>query len=389
MGILANSVSISQFQLAGDMPEGDIFAWIGECLDKHAFSSSENSADELTVGWVRTDDYQNSDFAAGQPFRRDHYVSFTLRRDQRRIPAPLLKFSQRAAELEFLGANPGFFRVPKQKREDIRDAARLSLLVRALPSPAMYDLVWDTRSGLVTLASISSAIIDLFETEFKKSFPGLRLQMIHPYGRALRIVSPELLPSLEQANLAGSESVLDLIRSNGWIGQDFLLWLLWQTMTGSGEYSTATAGIFGAGEPFTAFMNDRVLLQATGETGIQRVTVAGAQDDFREVLAALRLGKSITEATIHLEKDENAWKLTLKGELFHFASFRSPAVQIEKDSTVDSQAEEEAVFFERMHLLESGQQLFDSLFAAFLHNRLDAGWQITLGGINSWLGEGN
>ena len=134
-------------------------------------------------------------------------------------------------------------------------------------------------------------------------------------------------------------------------------------------------------------MNDRLLLQASGETGIQRVTVAGAQDDFREVLAALRMGKGITEATIHLEKDENAWKLTLKGELFHFGSFKCPSVQIEKDNTVDRVAEEEAVFFERMHLLQSGCQLFDSLFAAFLNNRLGDSWQMTLEGIHCWLGE--
>lgn len=387
MGILANSVSICQFQVVGDMPEGDLFTWIGECLDKYAFSSIESGAEELAVGWVRTDDYQSSDFGAAQPFRRDHYASFTLRRDQRRIPAPLLKFYQQGAEQEFLGANPGFFRVPKQKREDIRDAARLALLMRALPAPSMYDVVWDTRTGLVTLATVSARIVDLFETEFKKSFPGLRLQMIHPFARAKGVVAAELLPALEQANLATTEAVLDLIRANCWIGQDFLLWLLWQTMTGSGEFTVATAGIYAGGEPFTAFMNDRVLLQMRGESGVQKVTVAGAQDDFREVLAALRLGKSITEATIHLEKDENAWKLTLKGELFHFGSFRSPPVQLEKDSTVDRQAEEEAVFYERMHLLEGGLQLFDSLFGKFLHNRLGDGWSRTSDEITSWLEE--
>jgi len=64
MGIFANSVSICQFQVAGDLPEGNIFEWIGECLDKHAFSSIEGSAEELSIGWVRTDDYQNTDFAA-------------------------------------------------------------------------------------------------------------------------------------------------------------------------------------------------------------------------------------------------------------------------------------------------------------------------------------
>jgi hypothetical protein len=389
MGIMANSVSICQFQIAGDLPQGSIFEWIGECLDKFAFSSIENSAEELSIGWVRTDDYQNTDFAGLQQFRRDYFVSFTLRRDQRRIPTPLLKAYQKIAEQDFLNANPGFFRVPKQKKEDIRDAVRLALFARSLPSPSMYDVVWDTRNGLVTLASLSSKVIDLFETEFKKSFPGLRLLMIHPYARATRVTPEPLREELERSNLASTESVLDLIRANSWIGQDFLLWLLHQTLTGSGEYSVSTPGVFGNGEPFTAFMNDRLLLQANSEAGIQRITVAGAQDDFREVLAALRMGKGITEATIHLEKDENAWKLTLKGELFHFGSFKCPSVQIEKDQTVDKFAEEEAVFFERMHLLQCGCQLFDSLFAAFLIERLSGQWATKLSEIKIWIGTGD
>lgn len=389
MGILANSVSICQFQIAGNLPEGNIFEWIGECLEKHAFTSIEGSAEELSIGWVRTDDYQNTDFAGTQPFRHDHYAGFTLRRDQRRIPTPLLKAYQQIAEHEFLNANPGFFKVPKQKKEDIRDAVRLSLLARSLPSPAMYDVVWDTRSGLVTLASISSAVIDLFETEFKKSFPELRLLMVHPFARALRVAPEPLREELEKSNLASTESVIDLIRANSWIGQDFLLWLLHQTMTGSGEHSVSSPGIFSKGEPFTAFMNDRLILQANAETGLQRITVAGAQDDFREVLAALRMGKKITEATIHFEKDENAWKMTLKGELFHFGSFKCPPVQIEKDSTVDTTAELEAVFFERMHLLESGSQLFDSLFESFLTKRLSEQWLATVEEIKDWIGAGD
>jgi hypothetical protein len=137
-----------------------------------------------------------------------------------------------------------------------------------------------------------------------------------------------------------------------------------------------------------AYLNDRMVLQSVTEAGTQKITVAGAQDHFREVLAALRQGKRITEATIHLEKEENAWKLTLKGELFQFASLKSPAVQIEKDGSVDEAAEREAVFFERMHLLETGLQLFHSLFAAFLAERLAPSWAASQETIRAWLEEG-
>jgi hypothetical protein len=227
-------------------------------------------------------------------------------------------------------------------------------------------------------------VVDLFETEFKKSFPGVRLVAIPPYSRAALVLTEEHLPLLAQANQATSESILDLIKANQWLGWDFLLWLLHRTMNESGEYRVNRPGPFAA-EPFVAFLNDRLCLQSITETGTQKITVAGAQDNFLEVLSALRLGKKITEATLYLEKDENSWKMTLKGEMFHFASFKAPAVQIEKDNTVDAFSEREAVFYERMHLLEMGLQLFDSLYSQFLVERLGSGWAATENKINAWL----
>ena len=89
--------------------------------------------------------------------------------------------------------------------------------------------------------------------------------------------------------------------------------------------------------------------------------------------------------TIHLEKDELLWKMTLKGEMFHFASFKSPSVRIERDNTVDETSERESVFYERMYVLEQGMQLFHSLYAAFLGIRLGAGWNDEQNRIDEWL----
>jgi len=38
-------------------------------------------------------------------------------------------------------------------------------------------------------------------------------------------------------------------------------------------------------------------------------------------------------------------------------------------------------------VLETGLQLFDSLFAAFLAVRLDSGWEKEMGEIGAWLAE--
>ena len=86
-----------------------------------------------------------------------------------------------------------------------------------------------------------------------------------------------------------------------------------------------------------------------------------------------------------MEKDENPWKLTLKGDTFGFASFKCPQVRVEKDSTVDQMSEREAVFYERMFLMDQGIQLFDSLFTTFLAERLNDSWNERLQAIQAWL----
>jgi hypothetical protein len=339
----------------------------------------------LSVGWVHLDDHQVARFDTMAAFRRDHYLAFTLRRDIRRLPGPLVNAYLAEAESAFLSANPNFRRVPRQKREELKETVRLSLFPRTLPVPATFDVLWDTRNGAVTFTSLSPKVVELFENLFKKSFPGLRLVVIHPYARGERVLDETGREELQKANLAGSDAVLDLISSNRWIGTDFLLWLMYRTMNDSSEYRVTRPGPVGEGEPFVAYLNDRLVLRGGGDGGVQKITVAGPQDHFSEAHTALRTGKEITEAMLFLEKDDERWKTTLKGELFQFGSFRSPPVKIEKDDITDPQSEREAVFFERMFLLETGLQLFDSLYVTFLMERLGNRWGATLRTIQRWL----
>jgi hypothetical protein len=365
----------------------DLFEWISERLTKHGFISIDRGIEEFSVGWVTPDDHRISEFSSPSSFWRDHYLFFTLRQDKRNIPGALLRAYQKVAEEEYLAANPGFRKVPKQKREEMREAVRTALLARTLPVPTTCDAVWDTRSKTLTIASISSKTVDLFDTLFKKTFEGLRLLAVHPFARAEQVVPLHLAEALQASNRAGSEAILDLIRSNQWLGRDFLLWTTYRTLNESSEYRISRPGPATEGEGFTAFVNDRLVLCGGGDDGAQKITASGPQDRFGEVRMALRNGKGITEGTLYLQKDENEWKMTLKGEMFHFASLKSPKVQIERDDTVDPASEREAVFFERMHLLETGLQLFDSLYAAFLEIRLGTAWDQESAGIEAWLAE--
>jgi len=112
MGILSSTVAVCQFRVAGDLPAGDLYPFIAENLAKQAFQPIDQNAAEQSVGWVHLDDHRQMSFDTPAAFWRDHYVAFTLRRDQRKLPAALLKaylLSGRCNELPF--RNPGFLTV--------------------------------------------------------------------------------------------------------------------------------------------------------------------------------------------------------------------------------------------------------------------------------------
>jgi len=385
MGILFNTISICQLRVAGDRPDKDLYEWVSDRLAQNSFKSIDNTTDEISSGWVHLDDSSENSFAYPRAFWRDHYVAFTLRRDQRRLPSVLFRAHLKNAESEFLAAHPGMRRVPKQKREELSEAVRSALYAKTLPVPSTYDAVWDTRSGLVTFTSLSPKVMELFENHFKNTFDGLRLLMLHPFSRAERVLRDDLKPTLLKANRAATGDVLNLIHDNQWLGWDFLLWLTYQTMNKTSEYAVNQPGPAQEGEPFVAYLNDRLVLLGGEEGGIQKVSVVGSQEQFSEVRAALKNGKQITEATLYFEKEEYQWKMTLRSLMFHFASFKSPSIKLEKDNITDEADEKEAAFYERMYVLEEGLQLFESLYAAFLGIRLGKTWADEEKNIRKWL----
>lgn len=374
MGITANSVNLVQYQVL-EIPEtGDSAEWARPLLEANAFASIDNSTEESAIGWATIDDPMNADFTDPRDFFRSPYLCFTLRQDRRRVPSALLRRRLKEAEAEFLSSHPTQLRVPKQKREELRESVHNSLLARTLPTPSTFDIAWNVERGLLFFTGTSSRAIEAFEGLFRQTFPELRLVARHPFAHARSVVNPDLQDTLEDLNQAATDAVVEMTEANAWLGQDFLYWLLYATVEGRDRFKVNQDGPAVRDELFTAFLDNRLVLTGLGDHGPQKITVAGPQENFSEVRAALARGKAISEATIHFEKMENEWKTNLKSEPFYFGSFKGPAVKLEKDEITDEKSEHEAVFFEKMHVLEEGMQLFDSLLAAFLRERLAEDW---------------
>jgi len=388
MGFLAASASVCYFQVTGSLDPQEKYRELQEKLVAEGFRSIEQSTDELSTGWVQLDDYDCSDFSSPHSCWRDHYLCFSLRQDRRRIPAALLKRQVIQLCEQFLEGKSTLKYVPKGEKEQIREQARSLLLARTLPTPSFYDVIWDTDRQLLRFCSLGQNTIDSFQGLFHQTFPGLRLQLFHPLARASKVLPEQLRGSLQQANRAQTESILEQIEANRWLGVDLLQWLFYRTLNSDSRYQVTTSGPLLEKQPFTAFLDNRLVLVGGGQEGVQKIIVAGPQDHYLEVKAALRQGKQLEEATIHFQQNEDdGWKLTLKGEKFQFGSYRTPMIRPEKDPNDDPQAEAEAAFFTKIASVEEGEQMFDSLLQTFLELRLNEQWTKEQAAILHWLKE--
>lgn len=384
MGYLSRTTPLSVYTVEGDITSSDLVQFVSEGLSRLPFRSIDGSLDEISVGWVPLHDHTTPDFTNPGCFWFDGRVIVTLRIDQRKIPAPLFRYYLTAAEQEYLSLHPGLRRVPKKKRDDLKDAVRLALLAKTLPAPATVDILWDLHRRRLHLTTLSPRAAEWVEKSFKRSFPDLRLVPMTPYHRALYLLPEPLVQRFATLNRAGTEALLDIIRSNRWLGEEFQLWLLFLTSQGKSSFSVRVPGPQEEGREFSAWIDSRIVLQAPSDDGPQKVTVTGFQQTLSEPISALRRGKTIQESTLSIEMGDT-WRVTLKGELFHFASLRTPPVVIDRSDLDETENEEHAAVYERIGLLETFFQLFDSLLLQFLHDRLSDDWPRIHASISRWI----
>lgn len=363
MGIYSGVVSFVQFSVK-DTGEMSIFCglpseWVADRLANHLFQPIDATNADSALGWVTLDDRECDAIGVEDIRRGDDYLVFSLRRDQRKIPAMVFVATVERRKQKFLAENPGYQRVPKDRVEEIKEQVRLELLPKVLPTRQVVDVLWNMETDVVTFFSVSQGVVDGFVDLFHKTFTGLRLVEIHPMQRVR-----EIDPRLEMVNKsAEGASVLEQIRDNAWIGTEFLEWLLVKTL--------APDVLHLANEPTAYWLDDKLVMTGQGNEGQQKVTVCGAQDRFREVIFALQQGKQINEATIYMERQAHCWRLTLRGERFHFVSVKCPLQH--PANRINQDDERLSVFYERVAVIEEGLALFDALLRAFLWMKRSAG----------------
>lgn len=161
------------------------------------------------------------------------------------------------------------------------------------------------------------------------------------------------------------------------LGQEFLTWLWYKSDTQPGAFADEN------GEAFSVSMEQRIVIQGGNGDAKETTSVVGAFSPFSEARFGLGMGKKVVRALLHIEKDEMNFQMMLKAEDFCFNSVRTPKI----DANDLKEEDPDALFLERLFLLETCVRLFDSLYAAFLELRLTSAWQEEVNAIRSWMSE--
>ncbi|RJO74288.1 MAG: exonuclease [Myxococcales bacterium] len=385
MGLTGGTISLVQYMVGGEFPAGDATEWLRKRLLRGRFTPIDDVAAEKAAGWVALEDLQNHAFDDARLFLRHPYVCLAYRRDTRKVPKAIFNARVEQACREWLKQNRQARRIPKDRRNEIRELVHRDLLTKTLPAPALTDFVWNTATGALMVGALAVTELDAIEKLFKHCFEALSLDMIHPFARAQRLVEPKRRAALAQLNKARTDHLLDQIQDNLWLGQEFLLWLLHRSIEGQTDYAIRSVGPAEAGEPFRAHIDSRLVVVGPGaEGGVQKIVFTGPQSRFRELGAALSEGKALTEATLFFERAEEVWRLTLKGDTFAVGSFKTPKVRLDIEESADEADEREAYFYEKMALVEVGLQMLDSLLGEFLEARLSRDWAETSQELKGW-----
>ena len=162
------------------------------------------------------------------------------------------------------------------------------------------------------------------------------------------------------------------------LGQEFLTWLWCKSDLAPSSFVDLKQ------EPFKVSMEQRIVVQGGDGDAKETASVVGAFSPLSEARFGLGTGKKVVRALLHLEKGGNSYQLVLKAEDFSLNSVKTP--KIEKTNSNDEE-DPDALFLEKVYLLETVVELLEALYQTFLAKRLSSAWQEEVAEIRAWLGE--
>ncbi len=187
MSFLARSSSFVRFSVEGELPDNPL-EFLADRISSFVFEDIDDTFEEYSVGWVSVLNMFDSAFAYGSHLYGD-YVVLSLRVDERKVsPSILKKFTQK--EEERIKKEKQVPKLSRTLRLEIKERIKTELTRKAMPVPAVYDLVWSLSESALYFFSTNKKAHMLLEDFFKDCF-GLVLMLQIPFTTAGQLLSDE------------------------------------------------------------------------------------------------------------------------------------------------------------------------------------------------------
>lgn len=400
MSFLKSSTSFTIFKLTY-LPDGIINSF-GEKLRQFAFMPIDDNAEVSGCGWTSMADMEDFDFV--NSYELNKYFYFSFRVDKRNVPASLYKrhieLALKKEEQEL--AKVGLKYITKQRKKEIKEQVRLKLLARTLPTPAVYEVVWDYCENTVYFACTNKKIVELFGNYFlrtlgadtrdkgeqldfddieKDYLKDVKLYQLTPYNRAILLTEgnkaqahnlgmlfPTAFNSIQPFDFDRNKNII--------LGEEFLTWLWYHAdsripftlLTEKNEKQNI----------FAVFENKMSVRGSNGENSLL-TSLSGNNNPMDEARIGLATGKKVNNACISFSGEDISFLFSLNAKNFSFSSFQILNLKFEK-------LDFDTLLLEKMIMLEQAMSVFDTVYEGFLTMRLDEkAWKEETEKIKLWI----
>ena len=167
MGFLSASSSIVRFDAR---PPGRIDRdALCEAVNRRAFREHDEDGlpKQEAFGWTAIHDPLVTEVEPSDIFFQQ-YVVLGFRYDRRVAPAKLVRLETRRAEEE-RRLSQGLERLGRAVRKEIKEEVTARLLLRALPSPSLFECAWDLERHTVYFTGKPRGPREAFQTLFRET----------------------------------------------------------------------------------------------------------------------------------------------------------------------------------------------------------------------------
>jgi DNA recombination-dependent growth factor C len=201
MGLISGGITATRYRVTGDIPE-NLQSLIIEGIRKHRYPEIEDEGASMTCGWTGFFEPYDTDYESEQSFFLIEYGIFSLRIDRKDVPASLLqKHVVIESKKRLSGSGKSF--LTKTEKKEVKESVYTALFSKAPLKPSIHSVLWDLEHNEVSVFTASKAVLEDFETLFRKSF-GLVPIRLFPFTMAEQILNPNqaeflnLIPSIFQ-----------------------------------------------------------------------------------------------------------------------------------------------------------------------------------------------